>query len=139
MIHEQEFLLKPVVGDWVAVAPLNDNQTAVIHGVLPRQTSVERKSAGTKTEVQLLAVNIDKLILVVGLDDNFNLRRIERYLTMIYDSGAEPIILLNKTDLCDDVESYKSQVESSKNDLFMVVSMHFAFAHRQLMCLNWMN
>lgn len=112
MLYEQEKTDKPVVGDWVVIKPQSDNQTAVIHAVLPRQTSVERKTAGDKTEIQVIAVNIDKLILVVGLDDNFNLRRIERYLTMIYDSGAEPIILLNKADLCENVDEFTAKVES---------------------------
>ena len=111
LMHTQTSITKPVVGDWVAIDP-QPEQTAVIHALLPRKTSVERKSAGDKTEVQIIASNIDKLILVVGLDDNFNIRRIERYLTMIYDSGAEPIILLNKADLCENVDEYISQVES---------------------------
>jgi len=112
MLHKDDKMLKPVVGDWVVISTTDNDSLAIIHDVLPRQTIVERKTAGDKTEAQIIAVNIDKLILVVGLDDNFNIRRIERYLTMIYDSGAEPIILLNKTDLCDDVESRKAEVES---------------------------
>ncbi len=111
MLHEENSN-KPVVGDWVVVSIITDDSLAIIHATLPRKTTVERKSAGIKTEAQVIAVNIDKLILVVGLDDNFNIRRIERYLTMIYDSGAEPIILLNKSDLCDDVEARKAEVES---------------------------
>ncbi len=112
MMHAQDKAVKPIVGDWIVVDPQPDNQSAVIQALLPRQTQVERKSAGEKTEVQIIAANIDKLILVVGLDDNFNIRRIERYLTMIYDCGAEPIILLNKADLCENVDDYIAQVEA---------------------------
>lgn len=94
----------PAVGDWV-VARLHDDAThATIHHVLPRQSQFVRKAAGARTEAQVVAANVDTVFLVSGLDHDFNLRRIERSLVMAWESGANPVILLNKADECDDVE-----------------------------------
>jgi ribosome biogenesis GTPase len=95
----------PAVGDWVAVNPLDGESRAVIHGVLPRKSVFLRKVAWVKTESQVLAANVDVVFLVMGLAENFNLRRLERYLTLAWESGAMPVVVLNKADLCDDVES----------------------------------
>jgi ribosome biogenesis GTPase / thiamine phosphate phosphatase len=101
----------PVVGDWVALKALPDEEAGVISAVLPRKTGFSRKAASEVTEEQVVAANIDTVFLVNGLDDNFNLRRIERYLTLVWDSGANPVVILNKSDLCDDVDDYIGQVE----------------------------
>ena len=108
----------PAVGDWVMVQPRPEEGRATIHGVLPRKSAFVRKGAtgadrqrGGKTEEQVLAANVDTAFLVSGLDGDFNPRRIERYLTLVWDSGASPIIVLNKTDLCDDVDSRIETVE----------------------------
>ncbi|HEX9494187.1 MAG TPA: ribosome small subunit-dependent GTPase A [Candidatus Limnocylindria bacterium] len=85
----------PVVGDWVLV------RDGVIHAVLPRRTIFSRRDPFDLAE-QVAAVNIDVVFVVVGLDVAPNLRRLERYLTVAYESGAEPVILLNKADLCAD-------------------------------------
>ncbi len=94
----------PAVGDWVAYAPL-DSAHAVIRGVLPRATALIRKAAGSAADEQLIAANVGVIFLMSALDGDFNLRRIERYVTLAWDSGARPVILLNKADLCADVES----------------------------------
>jgi ribosome biogenesis GTPase len=100
----------PAVGDWVVVKPLDGEARAVIHGVLPRRTAFLRKVAWVKTESQVLAANVDIVFLVMGLAKNFNLRRLERYLTLAWESGARPVVLLNKADLCDDVEAKVEEV-----------------------------
>lgn len=101
----------PAVGDWVAVT-INDGGLASIHAVLDRETCISRKAAGERTDQQVLAANVDTAFLVAGLDLDFNLRRLERYLATVYDSGATPVILLNKADLCDNLDEVISEVES---------------------------
>lgn len=88
----------PVIGDWVAVESVGHSR-GVIHAVLPRRSAFTRKAAGDLTEAQVVAANVDTVFLITGLDGNFNLRRIERYLTAAWDSGASPVIVLNKADL----------------------------------------
>lgn len=100
----------PAVGDWVAIHPPVGGGTAVIHAVVERRTKFARKTAGVKTAPQVVAANADIVFLVSGLDDEINLRRIERYLTVAYESGATPVIVLNKTDLCPDLESILEEV-----------------------------
>ena len=102
----------PAVGDWVAVAARPDEGTATIHAVLPRKSHFSRKVAGVTTEEQVVAANVDTVFLVSGLDHDFNLRRIERYLTLAWNSGALPVIVLNKADLCDDLEGRLVAVEA---------------------------
>jgi len=98
----------PTTGDWVGIRidPLDaDNPgTVIIHFTLPRRTWLSRKAAGEKVEEQLICANVDTVFLVSGLDRDFNLRRIERYLSAVYQGGAEPVIVLNKVDLCPDLE-----------------------------------
>jgi ribosome biogenesis GTPase len=102
----------PIVGDWVALDARPGEGRGTIHAVLPRSSRFARNAAGRRTEVQVLAANIDTVFLVTGLDGNFNLRRIERYLTLGWSSGASPVVLLNKTDLCPNVEDRVAEVES---------------------------
>lgn len=101
----------PAVGDWVAVE-LRPDAEAVIHAVLPRKSCFSRKKAGTVTEEQVIAANLDRVLLVSGLDGgrNFNVARIERYLTLARESGVAPVIVLNKADLCEDVASCVARV-----------------------------
>ncbi len=96
----------PVVGDWVVVKP-QTQQRGIIHALLPRASSFSRNLPGRRKsrgpdrhEQQVIAANIDLIFIVSGLDRDFNLRRIERYLTLVGGSGAEAVILLNKVDLC---------------------------------------
>jgi ribosome biogenesis GTPase len=86
----------PVVGDWVAV------EAGLIRGVAPRWSKFSRRAAGTREDEQILAANIDIVFLVCGLDADFNVRRLERYLVLARASGADPVIVLNKCDLCPD-------------------------------------
>lgn len=106
----------PVVGDWVVVEPLPNNR-GTIHALLERKSSFSRNLPGTRKgkdriEQQVIAANVDLVFIVSGLDRDFNLRRIERYLTLVSSSGSEAVILLNKTDLCENPENYKAQVEA---------------------------
>ncbi|MHC4661899.1 MAG: ribosome small subunit-dependent GTPase A [Planctomycetota bacterium] len=104
----------PAVGDWVAIQPQPGGSRAVIHAILPRKSCFTRKVAGDKSDEQVVASNIDTVFLVSGLDGgrNFNIRRIERYLTLAYNSNAAPVVVLNKADVCDDIESKIAAVES---------------------------
>jgi ribosome biogenesis GTPase len=104
----------PAVGDWVVVTPLVNEQKGIIHAVLPRKSKFSRKVAGDRTGEQIVSANIDAVFIVSGLDGgrNFNLRRIERYLTVAWSSGATPVIVLNKVDLCKDIDIYIRSVES---------------------------
>ena len=95
----------PAVGDWVALRPPTGEGRAMIHAILPRKSKFSRKSAGQKTEEQVVAANVDTIFLVSGLDGDFNPRRIERYLTAAWDSGAQPVVVLNKLDRCEDPET----------------------------------
>jgi ribosome biogenesis GTPase len=96
----------PVAGDWVLF------RDRTIEAVLPRRTRFSRKQAGGKTGEQVLAANVDVVFLVSGLDRNFNLRRIERGLVLAWESGAAPAIVLNKADLCADVEAAVAAAQS---------------------------
>ncbi len=104
----------PTVGDWVIVKPLVKEQKGTIHAVLPRKSKFSRKIAGERTEEQVVSANVDTVFIVSGLDGgrNFNLRRIERYLTLAWSSGATPVIILNKVDLCSDVDVFVRNVEA---------------------------
>jgi ribosome biogenesis GTPase / thiamine phosphate phosphatase len=103
----------PGVGDWVVVkdAPAAD-RTTVIERVLTRRTVFTRGAAGRAARAQVVAANVDLVFVVCGLDADFNVRRIERYLARIWSSGAEPAVLLNKADLCDDLAGHIAEVES---------------------------
>ena len=100
----------PAVGDWVVVQPFDDNQV-VIHDILPRFSAFYRKEAGQLTRKQIIASNIDTAFLVSGLDNDLNLRRIERYLVQVSNSGASPVILLNKSDLITNVDETIKRVQ----------------------------
>jgi ribosome biogenesis GTPase len=102
----------PSVGDWVVVEQPDASSRSIIHTVLPRRSAFVRRSAGTKSEEQVVAANVDTVFLVSGLDHDFNPRRIERYLTLAYESGADPLIILNKADLRDDPDHAVHQVEA---------------------------
>lgn len=102
----------PAIGDWVVVKPIPNEQKVVIQAILPRKSHFLRKEAGVIVQEQVVAANIDTVFFVTGLDHNFNLRRIERYLTSVWDSGANPVIILNKADLCEDINERILAVES---------------------------
>lgn len=101
----------PAVGDFVMV-DWNEGGNAVIHRVLPRKSCFLRKAAGNTGKEQVVAANIDTVFLCMSLNLDFNLRRLERYLSVAWDSGAVPVILLTKSDLCSDLESRRNDVYS---------------------------
>lgn len=101
----------PKTGDWV-IAEDCGNSMAVIHGILPRKTCFSRRSAGKSAIEQVIAANIDYIFIVQSLDRNFNIKRIERSLVMVHEGGATPVVILNKTDLCEDVEDKIQQVQA---------------------------
>lgn len=102
----------PVVGDWAVLRVQPDRKTATIIAVLPRKSKFSRQAAGKRKEEQVLAANIDVAFLVNGLDADFNLRRLERYLLVSLEGGARPVILLNKSDLCPDLDASVRAVET---------------------------
>jgi ribosome biogenesis GTPase / thiamine phosphate phosphatase len=102
----------PAVGDWVAASIRPEESGATIHSLLDRKTAFVRKVSGRKTEGQVVASNIDTVFIVTGLDLNYNPRRIERYLALSWESGAQAVVLLNKSDVCPDSDDRKKEVES---------------------------
>ncbi len=102
----------PAVGDWVVVRSATKASEATIHRVLPRKSKFSRKVAGGRTEEQVVAANVDTVWIVSSLDQDFSLRRIERYLTLAWESGANPVIVLTKSDLSGDADRYACKVES---------------------------
>lgn len=96
----------PAVGDWVMIDRMDDSGgNAVIHHILRRKSVFERKAAGTGNSIQVVAANIDIIFICMSLNADFNLRRIERYLAVAWDSMATPVIVLTKADLCDDLDT----------------------------------
>lgn len=93
----------PAVGDWVALTTY-DMEFSVIHKILPRRSMITRRAVGQYGEIQLIATNIDYAFLIQAVDRDFNVNRLERYLTICYSSNVKPIILLTKTDLISEVE-----------------------------------
>jgi ribosome biogenesis GTPase / thiamine phosphate phosphatase len=102
----------PAVGDWVAVTAYPNEKRATIHAILPRRSKFSRKVAGRNTEEQIVAANVDTVFLLVGLDGDYNLRRVERYLVAAWESGASPVIILSKLDLCEDGNLKTLEVQS---------------------------
>lgn len=104
----------PTTGDWVYADFYDDDSHAIIHGVLPRRTLLKRKTAGKLVDIQLIAANIDVALIMQSVDYNFNLRRLERYLAMVYENHITPLILLSKCDLisADEVEIIKKSISS---------------------------
>lgn len=101
----------PAVGDWVALKRDPHAGRFTIHAVLPRTSRFVRKVAGSRAVEQVVAANIDTVFLVAGLDGDFNLRRLERYLILAMESGARPVILLNKADLAGDLAARVAETE----------------------------
>ena len=103
----------PAVGDFVMVDRTDDSQgNGMIHHILTRKSVFARKSAGSKEELQVVATNIDTVFICMSLNHDFNLRRLERYLSIAWDSGAIPVIVLTKSDLCQDIDQRLSDIAS---------------------------
>ena len=101
----------PAVGDWVAARIVPLERRAVIVELLPRRSKFSRRAAGRRAEEQIVAANVDVVFLVQALDTTLNLRRLERYLVVASDSGARPVVLLNKSDLCENIDDVRAAVE----------------------------
>lgn len=107
--HTNEEL--PAVGDWVGFIPLEHEQ-AMIEKVLPRTSKFSRKKAGDEAEEQIIAANIDFLFIVSSLNGDLNINRLERYLLLCWESGASPVLILSKADLCDNIIEKAAEVEA---------------------------
>ncbi len=101
----------PGVGDW-ALLRQGDEDTAIIDAVLNRKTVFTRGAAGRRTQGQVVAANVDVVFAVTGLDGDFSVRRIERYLARIWASGANPVVVLNKADICEDLDTVTRETEA---------------------------
>ena len=123
----------PAVGDYV-MADCGDSNTAIIHQVLPRKSLFVRKAAGTSKAEQLVAANIDTVFLCMSLNNDFNLRRLERYLAVAWESDAEPVVVLTKADLCEDVAQRRLETEAIAlgADILAISSME-QDGYRQIM------
>ncbi|HET6975983.1 MAG TPA: ribosome small subunit-dependent GTPase A [Pyrinomonadaceae bacterium] len=102
----------PSVGDWVVIRSRPEGGRAIIDAVLRRRTSFARKIAGSRTEEQIVGANIDTVFLLTSLNQDLSLRRIERYLLVAWESGASPIIVLSKSDLCERLADAIAEVQS---------------------------
>ena len=117
----------PVVGDWVIVLLDNMNNVQTIKAIFPRQNTLMRKMPGSrkrldegKIEEQVIGANIDVIFIVMGLDRDYNLNRLERYLSLVRISKAQPVIILNKTDLCPNAMAYLTEVTTAVNNKYPV-------------------
>ena len=108
--HAERRLDLPAVGDFVSLRLPAGEGPALVDAVLPRQTVFVRRAAGDRPDDQVIAANIDFVFVMTALDHDMNLRRVERYLAAVWESGASPVVLLNKTDLCDEVDGKIAQI-----------------------------
>jgi len=106
-IHEsrRDHSVLPKVGDWVAIKLVPNEEKAMIQAILPRHTRIVRKATGRESAAQILATNVETVFLVTAADATFNAARLERMLVMGHESGARPVVILNKIDLCKDLEA----------------------------------
>ena len=102
----------PVAGDWVAVRKLEGEPKAIVEAILPRRTTFTRKEAWRRTVAQVVAANVDTIFLVTAFGQDLNPRRLERYLTATWDSGANPVIVVNKSDTASDPQGELPAVEA---------------------------
>jgi len=115
----------PAVGDWVAIVAPERSGSAIIATVLPRRSAFVRKQAGERAVAQVLAANVDVAFLVSGMDGDLNPRRIERSLVIAWQSGASPVVVLNKVDLLDDARGIVDEIRAVTGDApVLPVSAH---------------
>jgi ribosome biogenesis GTPase / thiamine phosphate phosphatase len=119
LIKLKDHNLLPKVGDWVHFVELPNEDKVIIEEVLPRVTKISRKSAEDDEE-QVIVTNVDEVFIVQGLPDDFNLRRLERYLVIVRQSGAKPVVVLNKIDLNDDYREMVTQARAIAQDAIVV-------------------
>ena len=115
----------PTVGDWVLTQIIDDDAFAVIHTVLPRKSLLKRKTPGKRVDYQLIGANIDTALIMQSLDDNYSLRRLERYLVMVRQDNIRPVLLLSKSDLMP-----RSQADA------IVAEVQSRYANLQVMHLS---
>jgi ribosome biogenesis GTPase len=115
----------PAVGDWVLASTRSGEGRATIHRVLARKSKFSRKIAGKKTEEQIVAANVDVVFLVSSLNSEFNLRRLERYVTLAWESGATPVIVLNKCDLSENAEEFRAEAETAATGVRVILTSAF--------------
>ena len=104
LLHNSRAGDLPTVGDWVAIRPRRAEGTATIQAVLPRHSAITRKVSGSTTEAQIIAANVDLLIIAMAFGHDFNVRRLERFLATAWESGATPLVALTKADLVGPAE-----------------------------------
>ena len=113
----------PVVGDWVLLDRTdNKNGDAIIHKVLTRKSYFSRKIAGTRYDTQVVAANIDYIFICMALNNDFNINRLERYIAVAWDSMATPVVVLTKSDLCEDIDERLSEVEEAAIGIDILVT-----------------
>jgi ribosome biogenesis GTPase / thiamine phosphate phosphatase len=112
LLHRSDTSELPITGDWVVLRQCMPGDVAVIQAILPRRTCFSRRAAGKAVIEQVIAANIDLLFVVCGLDQDYNLRRLERYLVAAGETGATVVVVLNKADLCDDREARVAEVQA---------------------------
>ncbi len=117
----------PTTGDWVYADFFDEDTHAIIYGVLPRKTILKRKMAGKQVDYQLIAANIDVALIIQSLNENFNLRRLERYLVMVNESGIEPVVLLSKSDLAskDEENEIRKQIQNISPQTTVIAFSNF--------------
>lgn len=116
----------PAVGDYIVAQWPEDNSSAVITGLFPRKSCFIRKAAGTEKKEQVVAANIDTALICMSLNNNFNIRRLERYVSVTYESGATPVVVLTKSDLCSDIEDkiFQAQNVAPGVDILAISSLN---------------
>ncbi len=110
LLHEAREAGHPAVGDWVALALNRAERTATIHAILPRRTTFVRRAADSVQTLQVIAANIDVAFVVTSMNADLNPRRIERYLAAAWQSGARPVVVLTKSDLCVDPQAQAAEI-----------------------------
>jgi ribosome biogenesis GTPase len=122
LIHESrgDHSKLPKVGDWVAVKLVPNEAKAMIQAILPRRTQIVRKATGRDAAAQILATNVETVFLVTAADSTFNAARLERMLVMAHDSGARPVVILNKIDLCDDLDAKLAEATRVAGDALVL-------------------
>lgn len=113
----------PAVGDFVMIdRDNNESGNAIIHNILTRKSTLVRKASGTSNDIQIIAANVDTIFISMSLNNDFNLRRLERYISIAWDSGARPVIVLTKSDLCEDLSEKLVQINTVAIGIDFVVT-----------------
>lgn len=123
----------PTVGDWTYVQLFDDDTFAVIHELFPRKSLLKRKTPGKKIDYQLIAANVDTALIMQSADNNFNVRRLERYLVMVYDSNIKPIVLLSKCDLVsnDEIKAKEAEIHKLMQEIPIVAFSNYNSAETE--------